>query len=44
MSVFSGLTGTATNLLSGATSFLSGDWLIYLVIGSGIVLLIMILK
>jgi hypothetical protein len=33
-----------TDITGGVSDFLSGDWLIYLAIGGGIVLLILLLK
>ena len=39
-----GIGDTVGGLTGGITDFLSGNWLIYLAIGAGIVLLILIIK
>ena len=42
--IFKPITDMTQNLTGGVSDFLSGDWLIYLAIGGGIVLLILLLK
>jgi hypothetical protein len=42
--VAGGIINTASKMTDGVTSFLSGDFLIYIIIGGSIILLIMLLK
>ena len=42
--IFTPFTEMAGNLTGGVSDILSGEWLIYLAIGGGIVLLILLLK